>query len=161
MILISACLLGYNCKYNGGNNLNPTLVELLKNHEIFPICPEQLGGLPTPRTPCEIKDSTGKNVLLGKGKVISKEGEDFTRYFVQGAKKTLAQAIDNDIKTAILKSKSPSCGVNMIYDGSFSGRLLPGAGVTTDLLRQAGVKVFNEKEGAELERESREADKKG
>ncbi len=108
MILVSACLLGDNCKYNGGNNLNPQLVYLLENKNIIPICPEQLGGLPTPRTPCEIYAGTGETVLLGISKVLNKNGENKTHNFIKGAKKTLERAKNNQIELAILKSKSPS-----------------------------------------------------
>ncbi|HZK44234.1 MAG TPA: DUF523 domain-containing protein [Syntrophomonadaceae bacterium] len=143
MILISACLLGYNCKYNGGNNFNPDLLKLLKNESFIPICPEQLGGLPTPRIACEIQNATGDDVLLGKGKIYNKNGYDLTSLFVQGAKRTLIEAKKAGVNKAILKSKSPSCGVNQIYDGSFTSKLKNGDGVTTALLKQSGIEVIS------------------
>lgn len=146
MILVSACLLGYNCKYNGGNNKNPQIIELLKGKEIIPVCPEELGGLTTPRTACEIIDGTGKDVLEGNCRVLNKEGFDLTPNFIEGAKKTLAKAQEAGCELAILKSRSPSCGVNYIYDGSFSSKLRSGDGVTTALLKQHGIKVVNEED---------------
>ncbi len=108
MILVSACLLGDNCKYNGDNNLNPTLIELLEGKDTIPICPEQLGGLPTPRIPSEILNGTGDTVLAGIGKVINKNGDNLTNSFIYGAQQTLAYAKDNKVELAILKSRSPS-----------------------------------------------------
>lgn len=146
-VLVSACLLGEACRYDGKSKSQ----ELPRGMEYYPICPEVEGGLSIPRDPAEKAGDV----------VMTKKGMDVTEAFVRGAQAALELAQKEGIKYALLKENSPSCGVHCIYDGSFSGRLLPGAGVTTDLLRQAGVKVFNEKEGAELERESREADKKG
>lgn len=146
MILVSACLLGYNCKYNGGNNKNTELMKLLEGKKIVPICPEELGGLPTPRLACEIIDGTGQDVLKGNSKVLNKEGLDLTPNFIEGAKKTLAKAQETGSHLAILKSRSPSCGVNYIYDGSFSSKLRSGDGVTTALLKQHGIKVVSEED---------------
>lgn len=146
MILVSACLLGDNCKYNGDSNLNPTLVKLLKDKDTIAICPEQLGGLPTPRIPCEILNGTGNTVLAGISKVINKNGNNLTNSFIYGAQQTLTYAKDNKVNLAILKSKSPSWGVNLIYDGSFSSRLKKGDGVTTALLKKHNIKVLSEEE---------------
>ncbi|WPX09681.1 DUF523 domain-containing protein [Anaerocellum danielii] len=130
--LISSCLIGLNTKYDGENNLREEVVERLKNEYILiPICPEQLGGLPTPRNPCEIKN----------GRVIDIEGRDFTDNFYKGAYEALKLAKFFDVQIAFLKSKSPSCGCGKIYDGSFSGKLVEGNGITTVVFMQNGIKV--------------------
>lgn len=146
MKLVSACLLGHNCKYNGANNLNTELIELLKNEKIIPVCPEELGGLGTPRSACEIINGSGADVLEGKSKVYTKDGADVTDHLILGAKKTLTEAQKTGANIAILKSRSPSCGVKYIYDGSFSSKLRDGDGVTTALLKNFGIKVFNEED---------------
>jgi len=130
--LISSCLIGLNTKYNGTNNLREEVVERLKNEYILiPICPEQLGGLPTPRNPCEIKD----------GRVIDTTGRDFTDNFYKGAIEALKLAKFFGAQIAFLKSKSPSCGCGKIYDGSFSGKLVEGSGITAAIFMQNGIKV--------------------
>ena len=134
--LVSACLLGINCRWDGKNRLNRKCLKLLKKGEAIPVCPEQLGGLPTPREPSEQKGN----------KVISKSGKDVTENFKRGAKEVLKLAKSLNIKEAILKSKSPSCGCGTIYDGSFSGRLISGDGITAALLKKNGIKVTTEKE---------------
>ncbi|NLO22439.1 MAG: DUF523 domain-containing protein [Syntrophomonadaceae bacterium] len=144
MRLISACLCGINCKYNGKNNYNPVFEDMLKKEQLIPICPEKMGGLYAPRSPCEIWGGTGEQVLAGKARVISNEGRDLTAAFVKGAEKTLKVAIDLGIKEAIFQSRSPSCGCGYIYDGTFSSQLIKGDGVTTALLRRHGIKVINE-----------------
>lgn len=146
MILVSACLLGHNCKYNGGNNKNPELIDLLKDKKIIPVCPEELGGLPTPRLACEIINGTGKDVLEGNSKVINKAGLDLTNNFILGAKNTLREAQKSGSQCAILKSRSPSCGVKYIYDGTFTSNLISGDGVTTALLKKHGIKVISEED---------------
>ncbi len=108
-ILVSACLLGDNCKYDGSSNKNDELIKLLKDYEIIKVCPECLGGLSIPRIPAEIKND----------RIINKEGIDVTNEYLLGAKKTLEIARRNNIKVAILKKNSPSCGSNKIYDGTF------------------------------------------
>ncbi|MBZ4663401.1 MAG: hypothetical protein JG776_1103 [Caloramator sp.] len=144
MILVSACLLGVCCKYNGGDNKNQKVVDLVKKYNLIPVCPEQLGGLSTPRKPAEITAEDAKKVLDGIGKVVNVCGEDVTENFIKGAYETLKLAKLYDVKIAILKSKSPSCGCGFIYDGSFSGKLKSGNGVTTELLIQNGIKVYTE-----------------
>ncbi|PAB59424.1 DUF523 domain-containing protein [Anaeromicrobium sediminis] len=143
MILISACLLGVNCKYNGKNNLKYDILELAKGKNIIPVCPEQLGGLPTPRIPCEIIHSTGE-VIDGCGKVLNKRGEDKTEEFLKGAYETLHIAKLYNVKEVILKENSPSCGSNFVYDGTFSGKKKRGDGVTSALLKKHGIIVHNE-----------------
>lgn len=132
-ILVSACLAGINCKYNGKNNENEKIIELIKEKDVILICPEQLGGLKTPRTPAEIKNN----------KVINKEGIDVTEEYQKGAQEVLKIAQKFNIKTAILKSKSPSCGKGKIYDGTFSNKLIEGNGITAELLKKHGIKVIS------------------
>ncbi len=135
MVLISACLMGLNCKYNGGNNYHEKAVELVQKGEAIPICPEQLGGLCTPRHPAEIR------ILDNEKYVINQEGEDVTDAFERGAEEVLKLAKELHITKAILKSKSPSCGKGKIYDGSFTGNLVEGNGVTAELLIKNGIEV--------------------
>ena len=132
-ILVSACLLGKNCKYNGGNNLNQGVLEFIEGHEVIGVCPEQLGGLSTPRLPAEIVD----------GVVTNKEGVSVDAEFRKGAQTALAAALENKVDLAILQSRSPSCGVKEIYDGSFSGKKIKGQGVFAKLLSAHGIKVLD------------------
>jgi uncharacterized protein YbbK (DUF523 family) len=134
VLLCSACLLGINCKYDGRSNKNEKIQKLRKKYILVPVCPEILGGLPTPRESAEQK---------GK-RVITKSGKDITRYFEKGAKEVLKICKILGIKKAILKQKSPSCGCGKIYDGTFSGKLIKGEGVTTKLLKKNKIKVFTE-----------------
>jgi uncharacterized protein YbbK (DUF523 family) len=142
--LISACLCGIKCKYNGKDNTDPCFVRLMHKGEVIPVCPEQLGGLPTPRTPAEIICGSGQDVLMGKSRVMTSDGLDVTENFIKGAYETLNIAKNVGADTAILKSHSPSCGSGCIYDGSFSKRLRKSDGVTAALLKQNGVKVITE-----------------
>ncbi|SCY97284.1 DUF523 domain-containing protein [Alkaliphilus peptidifermentans] len=146
-LLISACLLGVNCKYSGGNNIQENISEKLNDYILIPICPEQLGGLTTPRPPAEIQLGDGFDVLEGNSKVINIDGQDVTEAFIKGAEETLKIAEMYNIQTAILKARSPSCGLENIYDGSFSGKLKKGCGVTTALLKKKGIAVFTEDSG--------------
>jgi len=136
MILCNACLLGINCKYDGTSNKNKKVLKLAKNFILIPVCPEILGGLPIPREPSERK---------GK-KVITKSGKDVTKYFEKGAREVLKICKILKIKKAILKQKSPSCGCGKIYDGTFSGKLIKGDGVTAKLLKKNKIKVFTEED---------------
>ncbi|MBC7090692.1 MAG: DUF523 domain-containing protein [Nitrososphaeria archaeon] len=145
MILCSACLLGIECNYRGGSNLNSRVLKLLDKNILIPVCPEQLGGLPTPRENAEIIGD-GYMVLDGRGKVITFSGKDVTQYFVKGAKETLKIVKLYGIGSAIFKQYSPSCGSGKIYDGTFSKRLVSGDGVTAALLKRNGVKVFSEED---------------
>ncbi|KPU45015.1 hypothetical protein OXPF_14930 [Oxobacter pfennigii] len=146
MILVSSCLLGLDTKYNGTSNCNDLLLKYSHLEKYIPICPEQLGGLPTPREAAEIKAGTGEDVIKGHAKVITVKGEDCTYYFVKGAKEVLKLAKMLPVSAAILKEKSPSCGCNEIYDGTFANSLIRGAGVTAELLRQNGIRVYSENE---------------
>lgn len=131
-ILVSACLLGQNCKYNGKNNYNHTLIELLKGHEVFPVCPEVMGGLPTPRIPCE----------RCQNRVIGKDGLDYTQAYREGAKKAIEVAKAHSVDCAIVKSRSPSCGKTLIYDGTFQSILIPGSGVFCESLNRLQIPVI-------------------
>lgn len=138
-ILVSACLLGKNCKYNGGNNLNQGVLEFIEGHEVIGVCPEQMGGLSTPRLPAEIVD----------GVVTNKEGVSVDNEFRKGAQEALAVALENKVDLAILQSRSPSCGVKEIYDGSFNGKKIKGQGVFAKLLSARGIKVLDAEDVAE------------
>jgi uncharacterized protein YbbK (DUF523 family) len=144
--LISACLCGIKCKYNGKDNLSPYFWEQLKKGDLIPVCPEQLGGLPTPRSACELVGGTGKDVINKKAKVISSDGRDLTDFFLKGAQETLRIAVQTDVDGVILQSRSPSCGCGQIYDGTFSGKLIVGDGITAALLKQNGIKVWNDQD---------------
>jgi len=145
MRLVSACLLGIKCSWNGKDSYkNKKVIELLENEVLIPVCPEQLGGLKTPRIPQEIQNGTGDDVLDGKSKVKNKAGEDVTLRFIRGAKQALKIAKLYRIKEFIGKSKSPSCGCRFIYDGSFSKKLIKGDGVAAALFKRNGIKVISE-----------------
>lgn len=143
-ILVSACLLGINTRYDACNSLNEIIANLCKSHFLIPVCPEQLGGLSTPRLPVELVGGDGKGVILGEAFAKNCEGLDLSYNFIKGAKETLNIAKLYDCKFAILKAKSPSCGVNCIYDGTFSKVIKSGNGVTAQLLIENGIKVLNE-----------------
>lgn len=133
-ILVSACLLGSPCKYSGGNNLCPRLLELSRNHTLIPLCPEQLGGLPTPRPPAERRN----------GRVITQSGIDVTDAYEKGAAEIARLARLLDLEAAILKSRSPACGRGAIYDGSFSHTLIAGNGLAAEALLALGIPVYTE-----------------
>ena len=132
-ILVSACLLGENCKYNGKNNYSERVAAYVAGHEVIPVCPEVLGGLPIPRDPAEIVE----------GVVTNCKGVSVDRQFRKGAEEALRIAEENGIDLAILQSRSPSCGVSRIYDGTFTGRLIPGQGIFAGLLQQHGYRVMD------------------
>ena len=144
MILVSACLLGINCKYNGDNNKNEQVEEYLKDKQFILVCPEQLGGLTTPREPSEIIELDGNGVIDGKTSVINNKRLDVTKEFKKGAVEALKIANLYQCKKAILKEGSPSCGSSLIYDGTFKGKKISGVGVTTALLRKNGIEVISE-----------------
>jgi len=147
MKLISACLLGIRCTWDGKDNYKSNkAIELLNSETLIPICPEQLGGLKTPRIPQEIQGGTGEDVLDRKCKVLNRNGEDVTAEFITGAEETLKIAKLFQVEEFIGKSKSPSCGCGQIYDGTFSQTLIDGDGVTTALLKKNGIKVLSEED---------------
>ena len=143
-VLISACLLGDNVKYSGGNNFTPELVTLLEkyNVDIIKVCPECFGGLPIPRVPSEIREN----------KVFSKDNRDVTKEFLIGAEKTLKIAKENQIDFAILKERSPSCGSTYIYDGTFSENIITEQGITAKRLTEENIKIFSEENLEEIEK---------
>ena len=135
-IMVSACLLGQNCKYSGGNNRSEKVLAYVRGHEVIPVCPEVMGGLPTPRLPAEI---------VG-GEVINKAGTSVEREFRLGAQLALEIAKREKIDLAILQSRSPSCGPKEIYDGTFSGTKIPGRGVFAQQLIQNGFAVMDKED---------------
>ncbi len=146
MRLVSACLLGTSCRYDGKSKLDVKVIKLLGKEVLIPVCPEQMGGQPTPRPNSEIQGGDGLDVLYDKAKVIQVDGKDITEYFMRGADEVLRLAELYNIKEAILKQRSPSCGCGQTYDGSFSGKIIKGDGVTTALLKENGIKVITEEE---------------
>ena len=139
-LLVSACLLGENCKYSGGNNRNEQVRALERYFQLIPVCPECFGGLPIPREPSEIRD----------GCVVSKSGVDVTAAFADGAEKTLYIAEEENCGLALLKERSPSCGCGQIYDGTFSRRLTEGDGVTAEALKAHGITIYGESDVEKL-----------
>lgn len=135
-ILVSACLLGENCKYNGGNNYRPEIAALGEDCELVPVCPEVLAGLGIPRTPIEIRD----------GIVVSRDGQIVDGAIREAVRKLMDSLRSEDISCAILKARSPTCGVHRIYDGTFSGTLVPGAGVFAQALLDAGYRVLDDED---------------
>ena len=134
--MVSACLTGENCKYNGGNNRNEKVLQMMAEHEVITVCPEQMGGLPTPRVPSEIKD----------GVVTAKDGRIVDKEFRAGAAKCLEIAMCEQPDLIVLQSRSPSCGVKQRYDGTFTGTLVDGSGVTAQLLMKHGFRCIDVEE---------------
>lgn len=135
-VLVSACLLGRNCKYNGGNNYREKIVEFLRGKEVIEVCPEMLAGLGVPRTPIEIRD----------GEVVSRDGNSVDTAIRAAVAQVLQGIRDEQIECCILKSRSPTCGVHQIYDGTFSGTLIDGAGVLAQALKEAGYRVLDDED---------------
>lgn len=133
-ILVSACLLGCPCRYDGAAKADPRVLALMERHTLIPVCPEQLGGLPTPRLPSERRE----------GGVFDRGGKDVTAQYRQGAEEVLRLARLYGCTHAVLKERSPSCGSGQIYDGGFSHVLVPGSGVAAELLAQNGITVLGE-----------------
>jgi len=146
LLLVSACLVGIPCRYDGGSCPHDQLQALAARGGVLPFCPEVGGGLPTPRPPAEIQGGDGGDVLEGQARVVNVEGKDVTAEFLAGAREALRIARRWGVQEAVLKARSPSCGVGQIYDGSFSGRLVEGDGVTTALLKREGIIVKSEEE---------------
>ena len=132
-ILVSACLLGENCKYNGGNNYNGAVAEFVRGKEVLPVCPEMLAGMGCPRTPIEIVD----------GVLMDRDGKNVDAAMRGAVATALKQISSEEIQCAILQSRSPTCGVNQVYDGSFTGKLIPGAGIFAQALKDAGYRVID------------------
>ena len=132
-VLVSACLLGENCKYNGGNNYSEAVNKFLEGKAVIPVCPERLAGLGIPRTPIEIVD----------GVLMTRDGENVDALLRQAVEKLLEELSAEEIECAVLQSRSPTCGVNQVYDGSFSGHLIPGSGVFAQGLKERGCVVLD------------------
>ena len=135
-LLISACLLGCPCRFDGKSKTHPAEEQLMRCHTLIPFCPEIYGGLPTPRPPAECRN----------GRVFNKNGEDVTEFYARGAAEALRLAERFGCTAAVLKARSPSCGRGAIYDGTFTGTLVPGDGVTAALLKENGIPVYTEEE---------------
>lgn len=146
MKLISACLLGIRCNWNGKDNKNDRAIEISKMEILIPVCPEQLGGLPTPRAPQEIQGGTGDDVLNGQCTVVNEDGQDVTGQFIRGAEETLKIARQLNIREYIAKSRSPSCGCGQIYDGTFAEKLVHGDGVAAALLKRSGIRIISDED---------------
>lgn len=138
MYLVSSCLVGINCRYNAKSIIIRELKEMVDSGRAIAVCPEVLAGLATPRKSCEIQKSSGAI------KVIGKSGKDFTCLFEKGAKLTLEICKKHNISKAVLQSRSPSCGFGKIYDGTFSGKLIDGNGITAELLYNNGIEIYTE-----------------
>ena len=132
-ILVSACLLGENCKYNGGNNYSPAVAEYVQGKDILSICPEMMAGMGCPRTPIEIVD----------GVLMDRNGNDVDAAMREAVAKAMEMIRKEEIQCAVLQSRSPTCGVNQIYDGSFSGKLIPGSDVLAQALKHEGYRVID------------------
>ena len=135
-IVVSACLLGENCKYNGGNNFDPKVAEFVEGKEVIRVCPEVLAGLGIPRTPMEIVE----------GRVINRDGKDLDGALRSAVAQILTQLKDEPVECAVLKSRSPTCGVRQVYDGTFSGTLVQGQGILAAALQEAGIRVIDAEE---------------
>lgn len=133
-VLISACLIGEPCRYDGGNSIKTNLMEKLSDKTLIPVCPEVEGGLSTPRPPAEIVVD----------RVLRENGTDVTEHFRRGAEQALSIAKENEASLAILKSRSPSCGCGQVYDGTFSATLVSGDGITTLLLKSQGISCISD-----------------
>ena len=132
-ILVSACLLGENCKYNGGNNYNPAVAEFVKDKEVLPICPEMIAEMGCPRTPIEIVD----------GVLMDRDGNNVDAAMREAVAQAMEMIRKEDIQCAVLQSRSPTCGVNQVYDGSFSGKLVNGSGILAQELKKAGYIIID------------------
>ena len=130
-IAVSACLLGHDCKYNGGNNRSQKVLDYIEGHEVIPVCPEVTGGMPVPRVPVELKNS----------RAINRDGEDVTEFFQKGVKLTMEKMQDIDL--AILQPRSPSCGCKQIYDGSFTKTMIEGKGMFAQALAEVGIPMMD------------------
>lgn len=146
MFFVSACLLGLKTRFNGEKKIFPLSMISMPIEKLIPICPEQLGGLSTPRYPAEIKGGSGEDVLSGQARVVNSLGEDITEHFLEGARQVQYLASLYKIEGAFLKDGSPSCGSYYTYDGTFTGKRILGMGVTAAVLKKEGIPLFTEKE---------------
>lgn len=132
-VLVSACLLGENCKYNGGNNYSSAVEEFVRDKAVLPICPELMAGMGCPRTPIEIVD----------GVMMDRDGKNVDAAMRAAVEMAMKQISSEEIQCAVLQSRSPTCGVNQVYDGSFSGKLIPGTGIFAQALKDVGYRVID------------------
>ncbi len=139
-VLVSACLMGFRCRYDGGAQRLDCLDALRERHVLVPVCPEVMGGLPTPREPSEIRS----------GRVVTRDGRDVTEAFARGAREAEKIALACGCRCALLKERSPSCGLGRVYDGTFTGTLTRGDGLCARLLSQRGLRVLGESQAEEL-----------
>lgn len=139
-LLVSACLLGTPCRYDGRSKADARVQAMAEKYELIPVCPEQLGGLPTPRVPSERRGE----------RVVMRSGRDVTAEYRRGAEAALALCLKNGCKAAVLKERSPSCGCGEVYDGTFSRRLIAGDGVTAEALKERGITVYGESDVEKL-----------
>ncbi|OPA74253.1 hypothetical protein BVG16_24305 [Paenibacillus selenitireducens] len=146
MIIVSSCLGGIECRYNGTHRLVERIQQLVEDGQAMMVCPELMGGFTTPREPAEIVGGTGEDVLGGTARIIDKSGTDVTELYLKGANLTLELARQVEATYIVLKENSPSCGSQMIYNGTFSNQRIPGEGVTSALLKREGFKVISENE---------------
>lgn len=153
MILVSACLLGYNYRYNGSNCLKQELLDLLSTRDIKAICPEIEGGLKVPRLQAEIINGDGYDVLAKTAQVINTKGEDLSPNYLLACQKMLRDINLDKIEFAVLKTKSPACGFKRIYSGEFNGQLQAGVGVAAAFLQQKGIKIYTEEDIEEIKKE--------
>lgn len=140
-VLVSACLAGVPCRYDGAAKPDPEIIRMVREGRAIPVCAEHEGGLPTPRPPAEIHDGDGEAVLAGSAHILTIDGADVTEQFVAGARKVAEIARERGATQAILQDRSPSCGVTQVYDGTHQGRLVPGTGVLAAVLDAQGVTV--------------------
>ncbi len=143
-VLLSACLAGARCVYDGSHKSHPVFARMARRREAVLFCPEALGGLKVPHSPSEIRGGSGAKVLSGRARVVSREGEDVTEFFLKGARRTLVLARRRRVSEAVMKSRSPSCGCGEVYDGTFTRTLTRGFGVTAALLKKNGVNVVSD-----------------
>lgn len=146
MILISACLAGFNVRYDGGNAERDLAVKLVATGRAITVCPEIIAGFSTPREPAEIVGGTGRDVLAGSARVVNRLGQDVTRQYLAAAHWVLKMAQEHGVTVAFLKQKSPACGTKLVYDGHFAGNKVPGMGVTAALLARNGIKVYGDED---------------
>jgi uncharacterized protein YbbK (DUF523 family) len=149
-LLVSACLVGLCTRLDGRARSFPHVLALSSRYCLIPVCPEQLGGSPTPRPPAEIRQGAGEDVLEGRARVVTEEGRDLTDIYLRGAEQTLAVARLAGARAAVLKARSPSCGVGTTYDGTFTHSLRPGSGVAAARLAREGLALYTEEDCAGL-----------
>jgi uncharacterized protein YbbK (DUF523 family) len=150
-VLVSACLAGRACAYDGSARPDPEIARLVEEGLAVLVCPEEEGGLGTPRPAAEIAAGRGEDVLDGRARVVTQEGMDVTDEYLDGARIAVERAVENGCEAAILKARSPACGCGAIYDGSFSHKLVEGNGVAAAALKRAGVVVWTDEDLRELE----------